>query len=48
MSWTCSSEFDATQMQGISFLYDESYVMLAKPVVQTGERYLFNIKRKKK
>lgn len=40
VSWSCSSEFDANQMQGISFLHNESYVMLAKPVVQTGERYI--------
>lgn len=39
VSWSCSPEFDANQHQGISFLDDNSYVMLAKPVVQTGERY---------
>lgn len=39
--WTCSSEFDADQKQGISFMRDDSFVMLAKPVVQTGERYIF-------
>lgn len=37
--WTCSSEFDADQHQGISFVRDDSFVMLAKPAVQTGERY---------
>lgn len=37
--WTCSSEFDADQQQGISFVRDDSFVMLAKPAVQTGERY---------
>lgn len=38
IAWSCSPEFDASQEQGISFLDDHSYVMLAKPVVQTGER----------
>lgn len=37
--WACSSEFDADQHQGISFVRDDSFVMLAKPAVQTGERY---------
>lgn len=36
--WMCSSEFDADQRQGISFVRDDSFVMLAKPAVQTGER----------
>lgn len=39
VEWSCSPEFDANQEQGISFLEDDSYTMLAKPVVQTGERY---------
>lgn len=39
--WTCSSEFDADQRQGISFVRDDSFVMLAKPVVQSGERFVF-------
>lgn len=38
VAWTCSSEFDADQRQSISFVRDDSFVMLAKPVVQTGER----------
>lgn len=37
--WMCSTEFDADQHQGISFVRDDSFVMLAKPAVQTGERY---------
>lgn len=39
MAWTCSAEFDANEHQSISFIDDEAYVMLAKPAVQTGERY---------
>lgn len=38
VAWTCSAEFDADQRQGISFVRDDSFVMIAKPVVQTGER----------
>lgn len=38
VAWTCSSEFDADQRQSISFVRDDSFVMLAKPAVQTGER----------
>lgn len=41
--WMCSTEFEADQHQGISFVRDDSFVMLAKPAVQTGERYAQNI-----
>lgn len=39
VSWTCSAEFDANEKKSISFIEDEAYIILAKPAVQTGERY---------
>lgn len=43
--WMCSTEFEADQHQGISFVRDDSFVMLAKPAVQTGERYSIQAKK---
>lgn len=40
VAWTCSPEFDADENQSISFVDDDAFVMLAKPPVQTGERWV--------
>lgn len=40
IAWTCSTEFDADEINAISFVDDDAYVVLAKPPVQSGERYI--------
>ncbi|XP_055645017.1 chondroitin sulfate proteoglycan 4 [Toxorhynchites rutilus septentrionalis] len=39
VSWICAPEFDADVATPISFLDDESYVILQKPTSRTGDRW---------
>lgn len=45
VTWTCSTEFDATENDDISFLYDDSYAMLrVSDIMSTEHNWSFEFK----
>lgn len=43
VSWNCAAEFDAGVQESISFIEDDAYMMLSKPVQKLGERLVIRI-----